>query len=83
MFYLLVTHASNSFMLGVLMAILSFSGIGTTGSALADDGILDIDVTISLETTWHNMEDLVSAGLVKSIGIRFQLYIFNLTAWGP
>lgn len=83
MFYLLVTHASNAFMLNVLMAILSFSGIGTTGSALADDGILDIDVTISLETTWHNMEDLVSAGLVKSIGIRFQLYIFNLTTWGP
>lgn len=49
-----------------------FSGVGTTGSAIGDDGVLNIDVTISLETTWHGMEDLVSAGLVKSIGIRFQ-----------
>jgi len=45
------------------------TGVGTTGSAIADDGVLDIDVTISLETVWHAMEDLVSAGLVKSIGI--------------
>lgn len=45
------------------------TGIGTTSSALDEDGVLDIDVTISLETTWHAMEDLVSKGLVRSIGI--------------
>ncbi|KAM7264539.1 hypothetical protein ACFE04_002222 [Oxalis oulophora] len=45
------------------------TGVGTTDSALADDGVLDIDTTISLETTWHAMEDLVSKDLVRSIGI--------------
>ncbi|RWR92274.1 NADP-dependent D-sorbitol-6-phosphate dehydrogenase-like protein [Cinnamomum micranthum f. kanehirae] len=45
------------------------TGVGTTASALDDDGVLDIDTTISLETTWHAMEDLVSKGLVRSIGI--------------
>ncbi|GJN18859.1 hypothetical protein PR202_gb06068 [Eleusine coracana subsp. coracana] len=45
------------------------TGVGTTSSALGDDGVLDIDTTISLETTWHAMEDLVSMGLVHSIGI--------------
>ncbi|XP_041012783.1 NADP-dependent D-sorbitol-6-phosphate dehydrogenase-like [Juglans microcarpa x Juglans regia] len=44
-------------------------GVGNTGSALGEDGVLDIDTTISLETTWHAMEDLVSMGLVHSIGI--------------
>lgn len=45
------------------------TGVGTTGSALDEDGVLDIDTTISLETTWHAMEELVSMGLVRSIGI--------------
>ncbi|XP_020529482.1 NADP-dependent D-sorbitol-6-phosphate dehydrogenase [Amborella trichopoda] len=43
------------------------TGVGTTDSALGEDGVLDIDTTISLETTWHAMEDLVSKGLVRSI----------------
>ncbi|KAL1811003.1 hypothetical protein DCAR_0623112 [Daucus carota subsp. sativus] len=45
------------------------TGVGETGSALGEDGVLDIDTTISLETTWHDMEKLVSMGLVRSIGI--------------
>ncbi|CAI8599991.1 unnamed protein product [Vicia faba] len=45
------------------------TGVGTTDSALGEDGVLDIDTTISLETTWHVMEGLVSSGLVRSIGI--------------
>lgn len=45
------------------------TGVGTTDSALDADGVLEIDTTISLETTWHAMEDLVSMGLVRSIGI--------------
>lgn len=45
------------------------TGVGTTDSALDADGVLEIDTNISLETTWHAMEDLVSMGLVRSIGI--------------
>ncbi|PON36977.1 Aldo/keto reductase [Parasponia andersonii] len=45
------------------------TGVGTTDSALDEDGVLDIDTTTSLETTWHAMENLVSLGLVRSIGI--------------
>ncbi|KAB2627241.1 NADP-dependent D-sorbitol-6-phosphate dehydrogenase-like [Pyrus ussuriensis x Pyrus communis] len=44
------------------------AGVGRTGSALDEDGVLEIDTTISLETTWHAREELVSMGLVRSIG---------------
>jgi hypothetical protein len=46
------------------------TGVGRTASILDENKVLDIDTTISLETTWHAMEDLVSMGLVRSIGIR-------------
>ena len=46
------------------------AGVGTTASALDENKELDIDTTISLETTWHDVEDLVSMGLFRSIGIR-------------
>ncbi|CAI8593351.1 unnamed protein product [Vicia faba] len=45
------------------------TGVFTTDSSLGEDGVLGIDTTISLETTWHAMEGLVSSGLVRSIGI--------------
>ncbi|KAG8500311.1 hypothetical protein CXB51_003636 [Gossypium anomalum] len=45
------------------------TGIGANGSPLDADGVLDIETNISLETTWHAMEDLVSMSLVRSIGI--------------
>ncbi|KAK4836717.1 hypothetical protein QYF36_026839 [Acer negundo] len=45
------------------------AGVGTTGNTYDEDAVLDIDTTISLETTWHDMESLVSMGLVRSIGI--------------
>ncbi|XP_044508774.1 NADP-dependent D-sorbitol-6-phosphate dehydrogenase-like [Mangifera indica] len=44
-------------------------GVGTTGSVLGEDGVLEMDTSISLESTWHDMENLVSMGLVRSIGI--------------
>ncbi|KAF9618919.1 hypothetical protein IFM89_002914 [Coptis chinensis] len=46
-----------------------FTGIGKTSSVKDENGDLDIDTTISLETTWHAMEGLVSMGLVRSIGV--------------
>ncbi|KZV53454.1 aldo-keto reductase [Dorcoceras hygrometricum] len=52
------------------------TGVGTTDSALGEDGVLDIDTTVSLETTWHAMESLVSMGLVRSIGIsNYDIYL--------
>ncbi|XP_021752976.1 NADP-dependent D-sorbitol-6-phosphate dehydrogenase-like [Chenopodium quinoa] len=45
------------------------TGVITFASVLDEDGVLDIDTTISLETTWHAVEDLVYAGLSRSIGI--------------
>ena len=44
--------------------------IGTVASVIGEDGVLDIDTTVSLEATWHAMEDLGNMGLVRSIGIR-------------
>lgn len=46
------------------------TGVGSTGSAMDEDGVLDIDTIISMETTQQAMEDLVSMVLVRSIGIR-------------
>ncbi|KAI6677636.1 hypothetical protein NL676_038432 [Syzygium grande] len=45
------------------------AGIGACTSVLDENGVLDIDTTITLEATWRGMEDLVSMGLVRSIGI--------------
>ncbi|GMJ03562.1 hypothetical protein like AT2G21260 [Hibiscus trionum] len=55
------------------------TGIGATGSPLDEDGILDIDTNISLETTWHAMEDLVSMGLVRTRSIGISNYDIFLT----
>ncbi|XP_021753618.1 NADP-dependent D-sorbitol-6-phosphate dehydrogenase-like [Chenopodium quinoa] len=54
----------------------ALTGVGTTASALDEDGVLDIDTTLSLETIWHAMEDLVSMGLARSIGIsNYDLFL--------
>ncbi|KAK9087087.1 hypothetical protein Syun_029481 [Stephania yunnanensis] len=45
-------------------------GVGNSSIPLDEDGVLDIDTTITLESTWRSMEELVSMGLVRSIGIR-------------
>ncbi|KAB2627234.1 NADP-dependent D-sorbitol-6-phosphate dehydrogenase-like [Pyrus ussuriensis x Pyrus communis] len=49
----------------ICLFIYIHAGVGTTGSALDEDGVLEIDTTISLETTWHAMEALVSMGLFQ------------------
>ena len=56
---------------------INFTGVGTTGSVLDEDRMLDMDINTSLESTWHDMEKLVALGLVRSIGIRF-IYAYKL-----
>lgn len=60
---------------GILFNLISLNvrraGVGKTSSVKGDDGVLDIDNTISLEATWHAMEDCVFNGLVRSIGVRY------------
>ncbi|CAB4290025.1 unnamed protein product [Prunus armeniaca] len=52
------------------------SGVGTTASLLDENKVLDIDVTVSLETTWHDMEKTVDLGLVRSIGLsNYELFL--------
>lgn len=72
--WLFIKYFSFSFSVSLPFPLFPFriyEGVGNTSSELAEDGVLDIDTTISLETTWHAMEDLVSNGLVRSIGIRY------------
>lgn len=64
------THICGAIGFQLLFLYCVNAGVGTTDSALDEDGVLDIDTTISLETTWHAMEDLVSMRLVHSIGVR-------------
>ncbi|PKI54769.1 hypothetical protein CRG98_024871 [Punica granatum] len=52
------------------------TGIGAVASVL-DNGVLDINTTISLESVWRSMEALVDMGLVRSIG--FSNYSLLLT----
>ncbi|PQM39531.1 NADP-dependent sorbitol-6-phosphate dehydrogenase [Prunus yedoensis var. nudiflora] len=52
------------------------NGVGATASLLDENKVLDIDVTVSLETTWHDMEKTVSLGLVRSIGLsNYELFL--------
>ncbi|CAI5517114.1 unnamed protein product [Closterium sp. Naga37s-1] len=46
------------------------TGIGSTRSAMGEDGVLDIDISVPLHEVWRHMEALVKDGLVRSIGIR-------------
>ncbi|KAJ0868438.1 putative mannose-6-phosphate 6-reductase [Helianthus annuus] len=47
---------------------LDYLGVGTTASALDEEGVLDIDTTILLETTWHAMEQTVSMDWFVALG---------------
>ncbi|KAH0977216.1 hypothetical protein GBA52_026935 [Prunus armeniaca] len=56
--------------------ITSKARVGTTASLLDENKVLDIDVTVSLETTWHDMEKTVDLGLVRSIGLsNYELFL--------
>lgn len=57
--------------IGIWSIACVLTGVGTTASLLDENKVLDIDVTVSLETTWHDMEKTVSLGLVRSIGLRW------------
>ncbi|CAI7927144.1 unnamed protein product [Closterium sp. NIES-54] len=52
------------------MACDGMAGIGSTSSAMGEDGVLDIDISVPLHEVWRHMEALVKDGLVRSIGIR-------------
>ncbi|CAH9126064.1 unnamed protein product [Cuscuta epithymum] len=45
------------------------TGVGISSIPMGEDGVMDLDTTISLEATWHAMEDLIFKGLVRSIGL--------------
>ncbi|GJP37658.1 hypothetical protein CLOM_g10066 [Closterium sp. NIES-68] len=52
------------------------TGIGSTSSAMAADGMLDMDISVPLHTVWSHMEALVADGLVRSIGIsNYDVYL--------
>lgn len=75
--YIYIIFCQNLIKMSVCLIFPLIIGIGTTASALDEDGVLDIDTTISLETTWHAMEETVSLGLVRSIGIRLLHYFYH------
>lgn len=68
--FLVVFKFIDPYMEFICQFIFMYAGVGATASALDEDGVLEIDTSVSLETTWHAMEELVSMGLVRSIGIR-------------